>query len=510
MEVRTGANPFNYVSFGDKGLCLFYPTSNDVGKDSINWSFVMLDRNLKEQWHKLIPMHEDVTYLKGLSRNNVIYLLFHDTRRNKDGNLFVFFVYPDKQIITEHSSSIPDKAEVVDFDIWNEFALIGYNQRKGRPGILGFSLINGEKRNFDFPGKEDALLLNVTADSIHKDIYAVYKVQPSSSRNQLMINVYDGSSALRNTITFHNEQEKRILNSAQLVITGEKTGFVAGTYGPGSRNRKNYDYYNDFYNYYYFNNFYRRQNNYDANQDNTPVSDGYYTASLNPLDTGTMKYFSFLEFENAYHYISDPEALKTRKRADKNKQEPGTDHDYSLDYRLLIHPLLASGGSYIFLSEAYTPEYHTMTQMVYDYYGRAIPSSYSVFDGYRYNNAFVAGFDAMGNMKWNNGMEMRDVLTTYLNKKMNVYSDSTNELLFYNANNKIAFKVIDGNNIIENTEFTPLAPSKMTDQYVGEYLGNIEPWYGDYFIASGYVSLRNNNMEDTKRNVFYLSKLQFR
>jgi hypothetical protein len=515
IPVRSGTNPFNYISFGDNGLCMFYPTSNDVGKDSISWSFVMLDRNLKELWRKIIPLHEDVNYLKGFCRNNVIYLLFHDTQRNTDGNIYVFFIYPEKQIITEHKSQIPDKADVADFEIWNEYALIGYNLRKGKPGLLGFSLVTGEKRNFEFNTEDDALLLDVTADTVYKDIYAVYKVQPSSSRNSLKVNVYDGSSALRRTISYTNMQEKKMLNSAQVVLTGNGKGFVAGSYGSGTRNRRNYDYYNDYYNYYYYNNFYRRQSNYDASEDNTPVSDGYFIGTLNASDTGNVKYYSFIDFDNAYKFLNDPEALRTRKKASKNTKSEsgdgsGNERDYSLDFRLLLHPVLAANGQFVLLSEAYSPEYHTMTQMVYDYYGRAIPSTYSVFDGFRYTNAFIAGFDSTGKMAWNNGMEMRDILTTYLNRKINFHADSSNLVLFYNANSKIAYKTIHGNEVVENTSFTPIAPLRATDQFIGEYLGCIEPWYGEYFLASGYESLRNNNMEDNKKNVFYLSKLAFR
>ncbi len=514
IPVRAGTNPFNYVPFGENGICMFYPTINDAGKDSISWSFVMLDRNLKEEWKKLLPLHEDVNYLKGFSQNGVIYLLFHDTRRNKEGNIYVFFIIPPKQIITIHKSDIPEKAEVVDFEIFNEFALVGYNQRKGKPGLLGFSLINGEKRNFDFPETENSLLLDIAVDTIYKDIAAVYKVQPSSTRNQLMVNLYNGSSALRRTVTFENIQEKRIFNSAGFVFTGENRGFVLGTFGSGARNKRNYDYYNDYYNYNYYNSFYRRPSTYDQNQDNTPISDGYYSATIGPDGPGNMNYYHFIDFSNAYKYINSPEALRTKRKADKKNSEKddpgGNNKKFSLDYRLLIHPVKYSGGSYLMLSEAYLPEYHTMTQMVYDYYGRAIPSTYSVFDGYRYTNAFLASFDSSGQMQWNNGMEMRDILTTYLNRKLNLYQEKDETYLFYNANAKIAFKTINKSDIVEGTAFTPVAPKRATDQYISEYLGSIEYWYGDYFLVTGYESLRNNNLDENKRSVFYLSKMAFR
>jgi len=515
IPVKSGTNPFNHITFGDKGLCLFYPTSNDVGKDSVSWSFVMHDRNLKEQWKQLIPLHEDVNYIKGFSQNNAIYLLFHDTQRNTDGNIHVLMIIPHLQLITEHRSSIPDKAEVVDFELLNDFALLGYNLRKGKPGLIGFSLVSGEKRTFDFSLEDNALLLDVLSDTIYKDVYAVYKVQPSASKNRLMVNQYNSSSALRRSISFENVQEKKILNSAQLVITAEGKGFVAGAYGSGARNRRNYDYYNDYYNYYYYNSFYRRQLNQNINQDNTPVTDGYYTAAFSPSGEGSILYHNFIDFTDMQKYISDPEAIRTRRKADKraNPEASGVENDkeYSLDYRMLIHPLISSKGNYLLLAEAYVPEYHTMTQMVYDYYGRAMPSTYSVFDGFRYKGAFIASFDSSGRMEWNNGMEMRDILTSFLNRKMNFYFDGDNEIiLFYNANSKIAFKTINKEKVLEGTALTPIAPKRLTDQPVSEYLGSIEYWYGNYFLAVGYETLRNNALDENKRNVFYLNKMAFR
>jgi len=176
-----------------------------------------------------------------------------------------------------------------------------------------------------------------------------------------------------------------------------------------------------------------------------------------------------------------------------------------------MHDLLVNDGQFIITAEAYSPEYHTYTQMSYDYYGRAFPTSYQVFDGFRYSHAFIAGFDSSGNILWNNGMEMRDILTKYLNRKLNCEFENNDEIvLFYNANNKVAFKTIKGNTIVENTSYSTLVPKRNTDQPYNEYLGTIEHWYDDYFIATGYQTIRNNSLESSKRNVFYISKMAFR
>lgn len=516
VPTRSGTDPFNHVACGEDGVCLFYPTIEETGKDSVSWSFYLLDRNLQQVWQKRIPLREDVSFLKSIYRNNCIYLLFHDTKRNETGNISVFFIIPSKQIITEHRSDIPFKADVIDFEILNDLVFIGYNENRGKPGLIAFSLIDGQKRNFEISTENDALLLDVAADSVYKGIYATYKVQKTSTRNKLYLNKYDLSSALRSTTTFGGEVEKRIINSAEYVPLSDTRGLLTGCYGYSNRGRRPYDYYHDYYNYYYYHSLYYRPYTYDANKDNTPVSDGFFTAAVGDNLTPTLRYYSFIDFSNALKITSDMDVLRLRKRSEKREKNNLTgedntvdDNGNSLNYRLLMHPVIVSDGKFLLLGETYYPEYHTMTQMVYDYYGRAFPSSYSVFDGFRYSNAFLAAFDSAGVKVWDNGMEMRDILTTYLNHKMN-YVFSGNEMtLFYNANGKLAVKTIAGSETLDNTSYVSIASKRQTDQVAYEYLGTMEYWYGNYYLASGYQTIRNNYLTENKRNVFYLNKMAF-
>jgi len=516
-----GSDPFNYVTAGENGVLIFYPTMNETGKDSVSWSFLMANNQLKENWHQLVALHKDATYLKSLSSKEAIYLLFHDTKSKQDSNIFVFMVVPRLQAIIEYKNIIPAKAEVVDFEISHAFAFIGFNNRKGQPGIVGFSLITGEKRNYTITAEKDALLLDIAIDTTRNDIFATYKIQYSSSKNHLFVNQYNSPGALVKTFDFTDQNEKKNFNSAQYTPFGDGHGLVAGTYGFNvSSTRRQYDYYDYYYNNYYnnyYSPYYSRQSDYDANEDKTPVSDGYFTARVNNSVAENIKYFNFSKFNNAFKYITNANALRKPKVVKRNEKEtleetatPGDENEKTLNLRLTTHEILTNNGKFILAAEAYSPEYHTNTQMSYDYYGRSFPTTYQIFDGFRYSHAFVAGFDSSGNMVWNNGMEMRDILTKYLNRKLNCLFEGDETVLYYNANNKVAFKTINGNNVVENTSYTPLAPKRGTDQPLDEYLGTIQYWYDDYFIASGYQSIRNNFLESNKRNVFYLSKMAFR
>ncbi len=524
IPAPAGSAPFNYMTAGKNGVCLFYPTINPTSKDSVSWSFMMTDDQLKDKWNLLVPLHKDVTFLKSLSTTEAIYLLFHDTKQNKDGNIFVFMIIPRLQVITEHRAMIPDKAEVVDFDISNNIAYIGYNNRKDQPGIIGFSLVTGEKQTYTITAEKDALLLDLSIDEGRHEIFAAYKIQFSSSKNHLLVNQYNLQGKLEKTFDFPEQVDRKNFNSAQYIPTGDGSGIIAGTYGFNvSNSRRQYDYYDNYYNSYYYNYYspfyYSRQSNYDANFDKTPVSDGYFTATVNQGVAGKIRYYNFSGFSNAFKYITDPSALRVKKKPARKRgksedteqtEDTFDNNERTLNLRLLTHEVLMDNGQFIITSEAYSPEYHTNTQMSYDFYGRAFPTSYQVFDGFRYSHAFVAGFDSSGNMAWNNGMEMRDILTKYLNRKLNCTFENNEMVLFYNANNKVAFKTIKGNTIVDNTSYTSLIPLRGTDQPIDEYLGTIEHWYDDYFIATGYQTIRNNYLESNKRNVFYISKMAFR
>ena len=550
IPAPNGSDPFNYVTAGENGICIFYPTVIETGKDTINWSIMMVDDQLKELWHKQVPLQEDATFLKSLTTKDAIYLLFHDTKQKKNANVIVYMIVPKFRIVTEHKGGIPEKAEVVDFEVSNSIAYIGYNNRKSEPGITGFSLMTGEKRNFNITSEKDALLLDVAIDTARQEVFATYKIQYSSARNHLLVNKYNSAGTLVKTYDFTDQVERRNYNTAQYIPNGDSQGMVAGTYGFNVTNtRKQYNYYDSYYNNYYYNGYnpyYSRQSEYDANEDNTPVSDGYYTGLVKNGTAGTIKYYNFSGFSKSYKYITNSVALRTKAKATKkdpdadyaaksdtsianavgfrlkdkiaksnpnptgnSQSDNSNDKDRTLNLRLIAHDIVMNNGQLIISSEAYSPEYHTNTQMTYDYYGRAFPTSYQIFDGFRYSHAFIAGFDSSGNMLWNNGMEMRDIITKYLNRKLNCLFENDEIVLYYNANNKIAFKTIQGSTIIDHTSYIALTQKRGADQHLDEYLGTIEHWYGNYFIATGYQTIRNNNLENNKRHVFYLSKLAF-
>ena len=189
-------------------------------------------------------------------------------------------------------------------------------------------------------------------------------------------------------------QENKKLNSGKLITINQTERLIIGTYDyvkGSSIDKKNY-----------FNN----------------ASTGFFSIKINNDTQQGSQYFSFLELENMTGYLKSKEYQQAQKKA--SKSDEGSDK-YSPEFDLLLHDIVQKDSLYYFIGEAFYEEYHTVTSTYYDYYGRPMPVSYEVFDGYKYFNAFISCFDRNGNKLWDNGMEIFNILTFDLTNRVNVY-----------------------------------------------------------------------------------------
>ena len=197
----------------------------------------------------------------------------------------------------------------------------------------------------------------------------IINVFASKTENYLLLKEFDINDI--NTIsTIISPQENKKLNSGKLITINQNERLLIGTYDyvkGSSIDKKSY-----------FNN----------------ASSGFFSIKIGSNDQQESKYFSFLELENMTGYLKSKEYQTAQKKASKSEEDPDK---YSPEFDLLLHDIVQKDSLYYFIGEAYYEEYHTVTSTYYDYYGRPMPVSYEVFDGYKYFNAFISCFDQNGN-----------------------------------------------------------------------------------------------------------------
>jgi hypothetical protein len=296
------------------------------------------------------------------------------------------------------------------------------------------------------------------------------------------LNEYDLSGQLLNSVMLAPVRASEKLMNAQIHFTGSDEMFVLGS----------------------FNNLNGRM----SRSENTGLgeqSEGFYIAGITSNQQKFLHTHKLLDFKNITQILNNQQLATAGNLLNKQTRKG---KEQSLTYDFLIHDLVVNGDEFILLADAYYPEYRQISSMSYDFYGRPMPYYYTIFDGYRYFNAFVVGFDKNGNLNWSNGLKIWDVRTLRLARRTAFFVDENEMVLFYNYDGKIVSKVIDGYDDIGAVENTKIATRSHADTQIETSQGSVEHWYGNYFLASGYQVLRNNQFSGN-RKVFYLNKIVF-
>jgi len=216
---------------------------------------------------------------------------------------------------------------------------------------------------------------------------------------------------------------------------------------------------------------------------------------------------NYLELKSVNNLLSERDILNLKKKALKKNKNLG---EYSLDFTMLLHKVTAWKDGYLLLAEFYYPQYRTENYTDFDYYGRPYSNSYSVFDGYRYTNALVAGFDRNGKILWDNTMEIRNLVSFDLNPKVSLFPAGDELVLAYLSDGKIGSKIIREGNVVEKLDFSPVDLMYSNDKLLAETRNRMEQWYDNYFLCYGYQEIKNIALDkNNKRLVFYLNKIRF-
>jgi hypothetical protein len=237
-------------------------------------------------------------------------------------------------------------------------------------------------------------------------------------------------------------------------------------------------------------------------------SSGFFTCRVKNGVQTDIRFKNFLELKNFKNIIQEKELMAIKKKA--NKKSKPID-DYATEVNLLVHPLIVSNDQIVFVAESYVPEYHSENFTEFDFYGRPYINTYNVFDGYRYTSAMIVGFDRLGNLRWDNSMEIRNLISSELTPKVNVYfSASDTVVLCYSSEGRIASKIIKGNDVVEKLDFSAIEQLNPEDKMLTDSKSFMVPWYGSFFLCYGYQDIKNiNSSEDKKRLVFYFTKVKF-
>jgi len=483
IETRSDEARFRVVSCGEPGAMLFYRTT--VSEDMYTfWVFILYNKMLNESWKQDVPLFDNMHYADHLLVGNSLYCFFYDKdkKKSEEYNFQLLKMNVEDGRYELYSGLMPENANFVDFRVLGDLVIVGLDEEEEHAGVYTFNMstheIRVQYRITDFKSRVESLSI----DEARQTWIAVINVYESKTSYYLSVHEFDVTGAETGNIRI-DPGPGRKFNSGKIATVRGNVRLLIGTYSQAGGSIDSKDYF--------------------LNE-----SSGFYTANITNPDTLVVLYQNFLDLENMTGYLKSKEYQIAKKKAERNTMDDN--EKFSVSYDMLLHDIIERDSLFYFVGEAYYEHYHTVTNTQYDYYGRAVPVSYSVFDGYRYFNAFISCYDEDGNKLWDNGMEIFNILSFDLNNRVVVFFSGDETVLAYNREGNINAKIIKGPKVVDGVDEFPVETSYINDKVITDSKSNMEHWYDNYFLAYGFQTIRNNALGDkSKRTIFYINKVAF-
>jgi hypothetical protein len=237
-------------------------------------------------------------------------------------------------------------------------------------------------------------------------------------------------------------------------------------------------------------------------------ANGIFFSKMTNGKTDFVKYHNFLTLTNFTSYLSDRQQDKLDRKKIR-KEEKGD--ELFISYNVAIHDIVEKNGEYVFIGEFYFPTYRTETYWVPGPNGTSTMRTRQVFDGYQYSHSALAGFDKQGNLAWSNTFEMWLMQKPFYVKRFirKNFRDDVVDLIYLN-NGKVKSVTFKRDKIVnEETNSIAFVTDDENDKVKRSYDGEVVWWYDRHYINTGRQVIKNEDKEDKKRNVYFVSKVSY-
>ncbi len=510
IEINSNSDTYRVIPFGEKGVILLYESDEAIDKENKKWIFTLYDVNLKEVWTKQFPIKKNMQFGNTDYDENSVYLFlkqyysrglaFQILKLNaENGNIEnINGSVPDNVLLTRFKvvlnsaflggvvlpSQFRKIAQTI-FSLTLVPAFTGVSLKKYQPALYALDMKSGNIKTLNEIYKGQTFVQNLQVDTLKSLVNVLIKNHIPRKYNSFFINEYNVYGDKLNSLEISTNDEKRKLNTGNILSVSKQEKILTGTYNNNTKGNKANPAFSGF----------------------IEQSTGLFFADMYNDSIKYINFYNFSDFEKFYNNFDIKRTARLKKKAE-NKKLKGK--EISNNYQLLIHDIIQRKDNYILILEAYYPEYHTVSYTYFDSFGRPMTNYYDVFDGYRYTNALVVCFDKAGKLLWNNSFEMSDIISYNLKERVNVLFDNEDIVLTYSYGGEIKYKIIRGNEVVQDKEDIEIATSYQNDKVKSDYFSDMDYWYDNYFIIYGYqkINREENNDKGTKK-VFYMTKMGF-
>ncbi|MFP4091296.1 MAG: hypothetical protein ACLFT3_13390 [Cyclobacteriaceae bacterium] len=473
IEIDHISDNFTVVSAEEQGLVIFRNTQERDEKGKYVWEFYKYDTNLEREWSKMLSFSGEFD-LRGYDYDRgQLCVLFQDGQYRDRKWPMINMSLADGDTAQHYINQVVPVA-LEYFEIVGQTVVLG-GQINYRPVVIHYDMLT--KRLKALPGiyQEKGELIDIIPNEGDNTFDVLIGELNNDKVKTVTLKAYDQYSNLIQSAPLKTESRKNLLDAQVTEFDGEKQ-ILAGTYGP-------------------------RRSRY---------SRGLFIASLEPGGQQDIKYYNYGDLENFFGYMREKREARVKKRIARRKEK---NKNIRLNYRMVIHELVADGDKYILLGEAYYPKYNS--HYYSGLYG-GVSSHYDnmYFDGYRYTHAIAVCFDKNGKLLWDHTFKLDNAKSMQLKQLVHINAQNDCVVLMYSYEREIQTKVISDEGEVENMTTSAIRTAHEEDQLKNKNDSDIEgiqKWYDRYFYVHGTQDIRNRMNQNTNnsRKVFFINKVAY-
>jgi hypothetical protein len=186
--------------------------------------------------------------------------------------------------------------------------------------------------------------------------------------------------------------------------------------------------------------------------------------------------------------------------------------ELSIKYNVISHDVIVTPYGYLLVGEVYNPTYNTYTTPITTFVNGMTTIRYqthSIFAGYQYTHAFVAGFSNDGELLWDQSFNMYPIEKPYTPKRFIRISEKTDShiSLVYTSRGIIGSKIISFDGKIEKENDLDHISLNEDNEKVTSTTSGAEYWYDNFFLIYGVQTFKNKD-DKKRRTVFFVNKVE--
>jgi hypothetical protein len=480
FEAAVNSDIYELVPLEDRGFLLFFETNDFAGEDSKNWFFSSYDTSFTETWKANVPIVTGAWYEDYFRQDSLLYLFFLNGDKVKSGsdNFQVLTIDLANGMSYQTRGSLPSESSFVKFSVSGNRVFAGLDLKNEQAAIYSIGLKSGPVNEFRVSYADQNFIEDLVYDPYNDQVVAIVSNFLERRQNKLYLVVLDPDAGFKYDVEINPVATGKILNTAKIYVADSLRYMLTGTYGKIATKMPS-------------------QNEYFGIE-----STGVFSCGISGQAQETMNYYNFMDFHNLRAGVSARDFYRLQKK--KERESP----EYSMNYELLTHDPEMHDSTLVIMMEAFYPEFRTVSDISYDYWGRPVTHTYTVFEGYRFFNSILTGFNKEGELLWDNSLEMNTPPTSRLDTRVAYFFDGRPAILYYNDGTKISYRICLENTELETFSNLDLETTEAGDKITVTGQNWLIHWYGYKFLAYGYHTIRNNLLaEKSERTVFYINKI---